>query len=665
MFKVLPNTFGRRVFDIIEKHLRNMAHAGSEQMCRMHLDAAMATLRERCKNSDFAICKLKDLYEDRLSFADYSIKKIQSIRGRRGSTCSESNHSSIIIHLNRGVRGRNSYTENPTTFFKDLLDRQAVHILKGNTTLFNEGQKMSIHMDRLKKSVPRNIELEEGASWLCYNSFMRFLNNWHRAKDDYVLQYGEGTQRFVQSRKHENASPRMFEKVGVNTYTRCSCSDRIAYEEQCTHEIVMYGMEFRKELFAPWHQRRICISCSPNPVLDDSDKKCSTVNDALSRSRVGQNPFLSDDTANHICADDSKSHIHLNKGQESKSAFHLNKRGLVSNRQIIDATAEFCGCLKNCSGETKEKFFALLLDMIKGAKLDGKHSSSLLSASNTQSEIDKSIKETIRKYQCSFLPSEGCFNPVNPSTLTLSIPDKNVRGRQVKKRLMPTFERECRRVRPAKKSKSTCSFCREIDHKVNTCYKRRDLSSQAKEFILCDDEAFNHHHRNLIETLEGYGPNNGFDISAQHNIQDSISTKSGFRHLLIEKSYSFSQRNIIGNRTSMREMYFEIKFIDDHGNLINNEPVFLASGKCLELYFDNASKRSRTKKVFVYDRSSENFPAHGEGYLPKSTNENTCDHPPFPLTNAFVSPDWDTICDIATPEFTEERVQLKLSFDEE
>ena len=674
MVKVLPNTFGRHVFDLIEKHLRNMAHSTSEQTCRMHMDAAMVTLRDRCSHSDLAINKLKALYEDRLSFADYSIQKIQSIRGRRGSTCSESNHSSIIINLNRGVRGRNTYTENPTTFFKDLLNRQAAHIVKWNTTLFNEGQKMSIHMDKLKKSVPRNIELEEGASWLCYKSFMRFLNNWHRAKDEYVLHYGDGAQRFVQSRKHEHAPPRMFEKLDDNTFTRCSCADRIAYEEQCTHEIVMYGMEFRKDLFAEWHQRRICISCSSNPAVDDGLRNGTSVDVALSRSRIGENPFQIETdeisslknernttcaTGEHSCRDVSTNHI------------HSNKRGLVTNRQIIDATAEFCGCLKNCSGETKDKFFALLLDMIKGAKLDGKHTSSLLSASNSQSEIDMSIQETIRKYQCSFLPSEGCFQPVNPTTLTLSTPDRNVRGRQVKKRLMPTAERECRSVRPGKKTKATCSFCREVNHKVNTCYKRRQLSCLGKEFILCDDEAFHHHHRNLIETLEGYGPNNGFDISAQPSIQDTISTKSGFRHIVVEKSFSFSQRNIIGKRLPMRDMYFEIKFIDDHGNVINDEPVFLASGKCMELYFDNASRRSRAKKVFVYDRTAENYPPHGEGFLSFTPNESNHDHPQYPLSNHVSDhhpfAEWEPTCQTVTPEIFGKRgwSHLEIAFDDE
>ena len=75
---------------------------------------------------------LKDFYDDRHSYADYSILQIPGLRGFRGSSCAESNHSSILVHLNDGSRGENKYKEHPTTLFKDLLRRNQSHIKKWN-----------------------------------------------------------------------------------------------------------------------------------------------------------------------------------------------------------------------------------------------------------------------------------------------------------------------------------------------------------------------------------------------------------------------------------------------------------------------------------------------------------------------------------------------------
>ena len=99
---------------------------------------AVSLLKQNPNHSHSLINDLKELYSERASFALYSVKSIQGNRGRRGSSCSESNHSSIIIHLNDGVRSLNKYCEHPTTLFKDLLRRQEYHIKKWNNKLFEE-----------------------------------------------------------------------------------------------------------------------------------------------------------------------------------------------------------------------------------------------------------------------------------------------------------------------------------------------------------------------------------------------------------------------------------------------------------------------------------------------------------------------------------------------
>ena len=88
MYKVLPNRFGKSSYLLIEHQLRKMANANSEDVCRKEFDEAVLILRTRCRNGHESINVLKQLYEERKSFAQYSVKNIPSIRGRRGSTCS-------------------------------------------------------------------------------------------------------------------------------------------------------------------------------------------------------------------------------------------------------------------------------------------------------------------------------------------------------------------------------------------------------------------------------------------------------------------------------------------------------------------------------------------------------------------------------------------------
>ena len=119
--QILPNKFGLYAFGLIENELRSMAHSQSERECLDHYLKGAEIIKRRCKNNDVKLNDLRNVYDQRLNFAFFSIKKIRSTRGRIGSSCSESNHSSILINLNHGVRALNNYTEHPTTLFRDLL----------------------------------------------------------------------------------------------------------------------------------------------------------------------------------------------------------------------------------------------------------------------------------------------------------------------------------------------------------------------------------------------------------------------------------------------------------------------------------------------------------------------------------------------------------------
>ena len=93
-----------------------MAHSKSEESFHRAYIKAENILRQRCKNSHSKINDLREIYDQRLNFASYSIRGIKSSRGRIGSSSSESNHSSILVNLNNGNRAMNQYTEELRSF---------------------------------------------------------------------------------------------------------------------------------------------------------------------------------------------------------------------------------------------------------------------------------------------------------------------------------------------------------------------------------------------------------------------------------------------------------------------------------------------------------------------------------------------------------------------
>lgn len=215
-----------------------MANANTEDECKKAFDDSVRILRTRCSNGHVSINVLKDLYEERASFAQYSLRNIPSSRGRRGSTCSESNHSSIIIHLNGGQRSVSEYTEHPATMFRDLLIRQSDHIKKWNSELFNQGNLLKVEMNRLVQSSPRNFCLEKAAGFLCLLSYYRFKDASLRSQD-YVSHMNEdeegNVECTIQSKRYDTAPPRIFKLQSDGFFSRCTCHNRISFQEQCVH----------------------------------------------------------------------------------------------------------------------------------------------------------------------------------------------------------------------------------------------------------------------------------------------------------------------------------------------------------------------------------------------------------------------------------------------
>ena len=162
---VLPKRFGHDGFNILKDSLRNMAHANDDLQFDLAYGDALAILSAKRRNQRWEN-ELSKFYSERDVYAKYKIQQIRGTRGRRGSSrseinrssCSEINHSSVLINLNEGQRSVQTYCEHPITLIKDLFARQLSHIKKWNNSLFDEGNKLKVELDRLREMVLKRID---------------------------------------------------------------------------------------------------------------------------------------------------------------------------------------------------------------------------------------------------------------------------------------------------------------------------------------------------------------------------------------------------------------------------------------------------------------------------------------------------------------------------
>jgi hypothetical protein len=606
-----------------------MAHSGSEKDCLHHYLKAAEIIRRRCKNNDAKINDLRDVYEQRLNYAFYSIKRIPSTRGRIGSSCSESNHSSILINLNHGVRSINNYTEHPTTLFRDLLKRQSCHIKKWNESLFNENTRMKVIIDKLERSSPINHQLLAAAKELCLKSFIRFSRNWHRGNDDYTLRKGNE----VHYPNNETLEPRVFEQNEDGSFSRCKCNDSLAFEEQCVHEIVLYRQMFKKNLFKNWHFRRECITCSSNPHLGNDNQSSvnstiqsgQTINDHLAATRIGNDPFTNE----------SKLDIHYNESDFAGNLAHDTSSSSqnvifpkISKNEIYKLQAEISGNLKNCDDDTTTKVYALLLEINSVVMFNGRKPSNFI-GNNDSASIDKMFCDINENHKKSFgVGSRNCFQPVN---LSLTSPHQSVLQKQPKARLKPRIEMERTKFKKRQKTIPACTFCKEQGHRTTNCEKRSLLKNSGMEYTLCSDDRFIVHLRSLVESLEQHSCLQ--HMNYEWTTIDGIDTRYGFKSLVIEKAYSLENR-VYGNKISMSSMFFSIKFLDKNANIIEeNEPTII-NGSKLCYYFQKAFETKNP--TYIYNRCSEKDNDNGNGMIEQQLLlKDECPNYMFPYKNGL------------------------------
>ena len=125
---ILPNRFGKVVFEKITHFLRGMCNARSAQQFEKEYSSARSVL-ESIRNRNYEhIVSLEKFSRDRKNYTDYILSTNRGTRGYHGSSCAEQNHSSLLIHLNDGYRTGNQYFKDPHTFLKDTFQCRQKHV---------------------------------------------------------------------------------------------------------------------------------------------------------------------------------------------------------------------------------------------------------------------------------------------------------------------------------------------------------------------------------------------------------------------------------------------------------------------------------------------------------------------------------------------------------
>ena len=96
---------------------------------------------------------LREFESDKNSYASYILRTKKGTRGRHGSNISKINHSSILVHLNEGLKHGNHYSEKTHTLVKDLFVRQEKHIIRWNQQMYNEYNDLLLMRSKINKTV--------------------------------------------------------------------------------------------------------------------------------------------------------------------------------------------------------------------------------------------------------------------------------------------------------------------------------------------------------------------------------------------------------------------------------------------------------------------------------------------------------------------------------
>jgi len=638
---ILPKRFGIVTFGLIKSYLQLMCYSKTEVQFEEAFNKAMNILQQKADRDENLEEQLRKFYNERSMYASHILSKKRGTRGCHGSSISESNHSSVLVHLNEGDKYGNSYCEKPHTLVKDLFFRQKKHINHWNSVLYNE----SIQLDVLRGKI--NIENEpslyEACSTLCLHTFNKFKKRLFDARD-YTKQVLSINCVAIKSLKHPSAPARMCHRKSPSEPFTCkTCEVTIAHEQQCVHSIVANDMLYIKEQFDKRHYRRDRISseyASTNQTDHNNErdyiKKNQRETDNL---EMEQEEFItlndSNDTFDDHDSDenstfdddiDFEADNNCNKSEKQASYYEQEcyQHGTTKPMNVLDLRKTFNEILstyESCTEKMQLVVNSIALSLNEITLTDGKQRGifrHMDPADIDEEYASNQIVNIIKKHNNSFLPMKGAFQMTSNDVINQNklIMDGTQTQMRKQKRMRITSNKEkytkknakghpqCFKIGKAlnegfdplciinKKMISSCGFCgsNKSGENISNCEKRIKYRKEYTEYIISKTDNGNKHlichlQNNVLLSSKKY-PDNIVSLSAASNRG---------KHIIIFNVWL--KQHVQRMNNSLSNLLFEISYIDKQGEIETTRRTVCGD----EFESIIHVMKYRSKRSFIYD----------------------------------------------------------------
>jgi hypothetical protein len=415
-----------------------------------------------------ALTYIKDLYEKRIHFAEYSISKVMGSRMQKGSTVSEQNHSSMLSYVHSSLSKRSKHS--PHSFLRELLLRQRQMIDHLNKLLVSAHLRQTVLKSDLLNGSPVLSSALGILNMPAYDLFAKQCQLSLSFTVEEVLRDGALVHRVI-----GDQGAKVYEFTRSN---RCGCRIRISYMMQCCHEVAAYKV-FDITCFDVCHTYRNQASFSYN--IGSWQNKCINENSIMEKNtrkdketipseEVEEESLLYDDgfmndgndfNNNEIdglpsVKGDEESHRLLSKLPATSIPSISQPSTPVNDYRDMEAVCtQFLKHFGKKNKTTETVLKGIILEM------------------NKQMLDESNIALFEKKAMNIFAYLSGCQNNmIHPTSERVINPFVKAASTGKLDRMKPVMEQVMRKNDKAKK---TCTFCKQTGHQTQNCGVRRDL----------------------------------------------------------------------------------------------------------------------------------------------------------------------------------------------
>ncbi|GFH55396.1 hypothetical protein CTEN210_11872 [Chaetoceros tenuissimus] len=591
LFESLPKLFGPS-YTLISSKVREMVTATSSEKFEHAYTTAMEILTATASFNQQHIDTLIDFKSKKESYSSYILSKTRGTRGKHGSSLSESNHSSVLIHLNDGDKYKNNYCEEPMTLVKDLFLREQFLVNKFNSVLYGEKVKLETELHILRNENSEQCLIDAAGS-LSLKSYQRFKMRVGRL-NEYCCEFLEDDTAKVFSKKFVTAPARLLHRGHTDGIYRCrSCEASISYEEMCEHELLANSMTFLPTLFAQWHFRRDTVK-GTKIVTDDSSAYAANIDvDSANGDDIDMDSVVGTE-------------IEHWEEEEVTNTCETKATAPLPKKDITDIMKEVPHRYEHCSDDTKYMVGALVLCMEKLLKTDGQ---STLFDSSAHVHDDN-----VLQYLTSIVQSHGQHKFTKTNMFTRpDMPSELMIRKQSKKRLMSRREHikqsskkiVSHQVVVNTKEESSCGYCSGKGHRYTNCDIRKELAAKGAEYIVSLEETKNDASR-LRNRLEYNAILQYYDEKQHGTIARNVSNKS--RGVFIHNLYLQNCQHPLVGYSSLSDLAIEVSFlaIGSKQEEISTKERMLIAGESMNTFISQSC--GRKVKSFIYDGTAFKAP---------------------------------------------------------